>query len=232
MHTTTEADLSPAERPREIAAILAAGILPLRTRPESCAERTFSSHATQTCPVLRNSSGTHDLIAPLSLGAQPCIRRSLRKRGLSTSHSRPLRPVPIHPELVLSTSKGPTHFLSLTKSLSVPNGRRAPPFCPHPPKPRPDLVEGSAHWRGRRRNSRGHDLQLHVRPGCYLHDLIFRAARRPGVDDVFSRPHVGYRERTIGGCLRAAVIGRYDSDREPWDRTPDRANPGQAEWDA
>ncbi len=33
MHTVTEADLSPAERLREIAAIFAAGILRLRTRP-------------------------------------------------------------------------------------------------------------------------------------------------------------------------------------------------------
>jgi hypothetical protein len=34
MHTT-DADLTPAERLREIAAILAAGILRQRTRPES-----------------------------------------------------------------------------------------------------------------------------------------------------------------------------------------------------
>ena len=38
MHATTEADLSPAERLREIAAILAAGILRLHTRPESMPE--------------------------------------------------------------------------------------------------------------------------------------------------------------------------------------------------
>ena len=42
MHTTTDNDLTPAERLREIAAILAAGILRLRTRhrlmPESAAD--------------------------------------------------------------------------------------------------------------------------------------------------------------------------------------------------
>ena len=38
MHATSEADLSPAERLREIAAILATGILRLRTRPESMPE--------------------------------------------------------------------------------------------------------------------------------------------------------------------------------------------------
>ncbi len=38
MHTTTDADLTPAERLREIATILAAGILRLRTRPESMPE--------------------------------------------------------------------------------------------------------------------------------------------------------------------------------------------------
>ena len=38
MHTSADAELTPAERLREIAAILGAGVLRLRTRPESMPE--------------------------------------------------------------------------------------------------------------------------------------------------------------------------------------------------
>ena len=64
MHST-EAELSPDERRCEIAAILAAGILRLRTRPETMPE--LASSGAGNAPANRSDSGQ----GPLDLSAPP-----------------------------------------------------------------------------------------------------------------------------------------------------------------
>jgi len=62
----TDADLSPDERRRQIAAILAAGILRLTTRPQAMPERADSAAQDGTEKVSDSGDKPLDLCAPPS----------------------------------------------------------------------------------------------------------------------------------------------------------------------